>query len=582
MIDLDNIDLSSFYSPVLANFSPKSNENPVVLAIKHASFSFDHERDRRGQNLNVHDIRDFKMENVNIEIHSGELICIEGVVGSGKTALLNAILGNLKKTSGVVSFDTKEGFGYVSQNTWLQRGTIRENICWGSIIDESKYNAVVNCCALREDIEKLGGHNAGVGEGGRTLSGGQKARITLARALYQDKNIYILDDILSALDAHVAAKIVKLCVFGYLAKKTRIIVTQNKSLLEHANQIIHVENGKVTCVDEGSVPDFNDDDEIDEEINDTSTQFDRDQNSDDSCLQEETKEKGNISLSVVWCYWKSMGRFLGCSVLISVLLMQISRNMTDAWLAHWVSVSTNSTSKSAGSSDYYLNTYTSLALGNSLITLIRSFLFAYAGIKAAKAIQTRLLNSVFQTKLQFFDVTPLGRILNRFSSDTYTIDDSLPFILNIFLAQLFGLLGSISVSLYALPWLGLIIAPLFPVYIDVQSKYRKASRDIKRLSSNALSPLYSHFSETLQGLTTIRAMQASIRFQQDFIVKLEESVRAQITALSASCWLAIRLQLLGGFIVGGAGVLTAMTSAHTTSPGLVGGSYPINIIFILL
>ena len=577
---MDNIDLSSYYSPVSANFSPKSNESPVVLAIKDATFSFDHERDRMGENLNFHDMRDFKMENVNLEVHSGELICIEGAVGSGKTALLNAILGNLKRTSGVVSLDAKDGFGYVSQNTWLQRGTIRENISWGSVIDESRYNTVVNCCALREDIEKLGGDNAGVGEGGRTLSGGQKARITLARALYQDKNIYILDDILSALDAHVASKIVKSCIFGYLAKKTRIIVTQNKSLLEHANQIIHMENGRVTCIDEGSVPDFNEDDEIDEEfdnrslVSQISTQLNRDLKSNDSCLIEESKEKGNISLSVVGCYWKSMGRFLGCLVLISVLLMQISRNMTDAWLAHWVSISdTNSTSKPAGSSDYYLNTYTYLALGNSLITLIRSFLFAYAGIKAAKTIQTWLLNSVFQTKLQFFDVTPLGRILNRFSSDTYTIDDSLPFILNIFLAQLFGLLGSIGVSLYALPWLGLIIAPLFPVYIDVQSKYRKASRDIKRLSSNALSPLYAHFTETLQGLTTIRAMQASDRFQQDFIVKLEESVRAQITALSASCWLAIRLQLLGGFIVGGAGVLTAMTSAHTTSPGLVGGSH---------
>lgn len=227
-----------------------------------------------------------------------------------------------------------------------------------------------------------------------------------------------------------------------------------------------------------------------------------------------------------------MGKSLGFFVLVSVLMMQVSRNLTDAWLAHWVSdTDKNTTSKSIDDADYYLKAYTSLALGNSLLTLVRSFLFAYAGIKAAKKIHEKLLKSVFQTRLQFFDVTPLGRILNRFSSDTYTIDDSLPFILNILLAQIFGLLGSIGVSLYALPWLGLIIAPLFPIYIDIQAKYRNASRDIKRLSSNALSPLYAHFTETIQGLTTIRAMRATSRFQQDFAVKLEESVRAQVSEL---------------------------------------------------
>lgn len=574
LVDLDNIDLSSYYSPVLANFSSKSNENPVVLSVKNASFRFDQDRDRTTENLLV---EDFRLENVNLEIHRGELICIEGSVGSGKTALLNALLGNLRRTSGTVSVNDKNtGFGYVSQVPWLQRGTIRENICWGAVFDESRYHAVINACALREDIDKLGGDNVGVGEGGRTLSGGQKARVTLARALYQDKPIYILDDVLSALDAHVAAYVVKYCIFGFLLKKTRIIVTQNKSLLEHANQIIHIENGNVSCID--LMNDYDEDytdDELDfvPPVRRMPSQLEPDRKSLDSCLMEETKEQVHLSSSVLGCYWRSTGRTLGFFVLLSVLMMQLTRNLTDGWLAHWVTMTdknqTNITSSEFGS-NFYLETYTILALGNSVFTLIRSFLFAYAGIKAAKAIHEKLLKRVFGTKLQFFDVTPLGRILNRFSSDTYTIDSSLPFILNIFLAQLFGLLGSICISLYALPWLALIIAPLCPIYLDIQGKYRNASRDIKRLSSNALSPLYAHFTETLQGLTTIRAMRASSRFQQDFAVKLEESIRAQITASAASCWLAVRLQLVGAVIVGGAGVLTAMTSAHTSAPGMVG------------
>ena len=579
LIDIENINLSTYYSPILSNFTSNSNDIPVVLSVKNATFCFDQERDRTADDLNVHEITDFKLENVNLEIHRGELVCIEGPVGSGKSALLNAILGNLKKTAGTVSMNDKTvGFGYAGQVPWLQRGTIRENICWGAVFDESRYHAVINCCALREDIDKLGGDNVGVGEGGRTLSGGQKARVTLARAVYQEKQIYIFDDILSSLDAHVAAFVVKNCIFGFLSLKTRIIVTQNKSLLERASKIIRVENGIVSCIDMMNEDD--DDDNTDDEMDfmpalrRPSTHMEADQRSIDSCLIEESKEEGHLSVSVIGTYWKAMGRILGFFVLLSVLLMQFSRNLTDAWLAHWVSNAdkndTNTTIITSDGSNPYLETYTILALSNSVLTLIRSFLFAYAGIKAAKKIHEKLLNSVFQTRVQFFDVTPLGRILNRFSSDTYTIDDTLPFILNILLAQVFGLLGSICISLYALPWLGLIIAPLCPIYLDIQSKYRNASRDIKRLSSNALSPLYAHFTETLQGLATIRAMRATTRFQQDFAVKLEQSIRAQVTASAASCWLGLRLQFLGAVIVGGAGILTAMTSAHTSSPGMVG------------
>ena len=577
LVDLDNINFATYYSPVYSNFTSKSTEQPVVLSMKNASFTFEQERDRASANLNVADIKDFKMRNVNLEVHRGELVCIEGSVGSGKTALINAMLGNLKRTSGTVSLtDQSLGIGYVSQIPWLQRGTIRENICWGAIFDESKYQAIVSCCALSDDIKKLGGDNVGVGEGGRTLSGGQKVRVTLARALYQDKQIYILDDILASLDAHVAAYIIKHCIFGFLSKKTRIIVTHNKCLLERANQSIGVNDGVVTCVDLMNDDDdyFTDDETSSLPYHRTQTPVEPDQKSLDSCLIEESKEKGHLSSSVIACYWKSMGRILGFFVLLSVVMMQVSRNVTDAWLAHWVSATdkniTNSSTTSENSTDFYLETYTMLALGNSVLTLLRSFLFAYGGIKAAKMIHKKLLKSVFETKIHFFDVTPLGRILNRFSSDTYTIDDTLPFIFNILLAQLFGLLGSICVSLYALPWLGLIIAPLCPIYLDIQSKYRNASRDVKRLSSNALSPLYAHFTETLQGITTIRAMRASVRFQQDFSVKLEESIKAQVTASAASCWLAIRLQLLGAIIVGGAGVLCAMTSAHTSNPGMVG------------
>lgn len=131
-------------------------------------------------------------------------------------------------------------------------------------------------------------------------------------------------------------------------------------------------------------------------------------------------------------------------------------------------------------------------------------------------------------------------------------------------------LGALIISVVAMPWLTLLVVPLIPVYLNLQSRYRHSSRDIKRLSSNALSPLYAHFTETLTGLSTIRAMGAASRFKRDFLVKLEESIRAQLTASAAQQWLAIRLQLIGSALVGGSGLVAAVTSSHATSPGLVG------------
>lgn len=512
-------------------------------------------------------------------------------------------MGELKHTRGRIQLDDLDGgFGYVSQTCWLQRGTLRENILWGSLFEESHYKAIISCCCLQEDLEALGGDRVGVGENGRTLSGGQRARVALARALYQDKSIYILDDVLSALDAHVAAHIVKHCIFGFLNTKTRIIVTENKTVTANATQIIELIDGRVHQVE--NLSEFVDDGfgEVDDIQNESELasvssailldEDDADTRSVDSVMVDENKEQGSLSPHVLYFYWKAMTGPVGIAVLTSLVLMQASRNCSDMWLAHWVTVTnvnssvvnqTDSTTEAPLDRNFYLGIYVGFAVANTLFTLARAFIFAFAGIKAAKFIYNLITTRVFHARFQFFDVTPLGRILNRFSSDTYTIDDSLPFIFNILLAQMAGLAGALMVSLFALPWLGILVVPLVPIYLSLQNRYRFASRDIKRLSSNALSPLYAHFTETLQGLTTIRAMRAVSRFKRDFSAKLEESIRAQLTSAAASSWLSLRLQFLGAVLVGGAGLVTAGTSAHTSTPGLVGLaiSYALSITGLL-
>ncbi|XP_046809062.1 ATP-binding cassette sub-family C member 10 [Lucilia cuprina] len=613
LMDLENLDFSSYYDPIMKGSSMTSvDDRPVVLQFKDATFEYD--------TINNDDdvqTTTFTLENVNMEVKKGELVCIEGPVGAGKSSFIAAIVAGINCLNGSICLqDFTSGFGYVPQTPWLQRGTIRDNIVWGSTFDEKWYKTVLFACALNDDLLALGGDLVGVGENGRTLSGGQRARVALARAVYQDKKIYLLDDILASLDAHVARHIIKHCILNLLKDKTRIIVTRSVTLFYHANQILHIENGKLTPSEymsesiDLSLEDSNDEADMNERrasIDLDALQMAHEKKSVDSIMLDETREYGNLSMNVFACYWKAVTTPLGLIVLLSVVLMQVTRNLSDAWLAHWVTDTTldnntssdntlerviqpswwkesiNNSTPTGHTTAYYLSIFASLALTNSLMTLARAFLFAFAGLKAAKYIHDKLLNKVIYAKFSFFDVTSVGRILNRFSSDTYTVDDSLPFILNILLAQVVGLVGSVFISLYAMPWLSLVVIPMVPVYLSLQHRYRHASRDIKRLSSNALSPLYTHFTETLQGLVTIRTMRVSIRFQRDFHAKLEESIKAQLTSSAAQNWLSIRLQLLGAFLVGGAGILAAITSAHATNPGLVGLaiSYALSITHIL-
>nr|CAD7455644.1 unnamed protein product [Timema tahoe] len=177
----------------------------------------------------------------------------------------------------------------------------------------------------------------------------------------------------------------------------------------------------------------------------------------------------------------------------------------------------------------------------------------------------------FQARILFFDLSPLGRILNRFSSDTYTVDDSLPFIMNILLAQFFSVIGTVFIIIYGLPWLVLILAPLVPIYHWLQNHYRLTSRELKRLSSTTLSPMYSHFSETLAGITTVRSFRATSRFKRENEYHLELNQKCQYASQAAGQWLGLRLQFIGVAMITGVGVIAVLQHQFdVANPGLIG------------
>ncbi|XP_039915648.1 ATP-binding cassette sub-family C member 10 isoform X1 [Hirundo rustica] len=562
----------------------------------------------------------------NLSVRKGMLLGVVGKVGSGKSSLLAAITGELIKQGGrVYVCDLEQGFGLTTQEPWIQFTTIRENILFGREYDAKLYEEVLEACALSEDLNILpAGDQTEVGENGVTLSGGQKARIALARAIYQEKELYLLDDPLAAVDADVANHIMRKCIFGVLKDKTRVLCTHRTEFLEKADALLLMDNGRIVKTGTPAdilplveaFPKFKDTDKghKDKASNEQGqeeaikTEAEEPTQTNNLIHKEEEKKEGAVAFQVYKAYWMAMGSCLAVSILFSLFLMQASRNISDWWLSYWISSmsQTANTSVMAGSTslpspelllfstaglvspiqdldktpappngsvdvNFYLIVYGSIAGANSLFTIIRAFLFACGALRAASVIHDRLLQRVLKATVTFFDTTPTGRILNRFSSDLYCVDDSLPFMLNIFLANMYGLLGMLVIMTYGLPWIGLVLLPLAVVYFFIQRYYRCTSRELKRLHSVTLSPIYTHFSETLSGLSTVRAMRAAKRFELENQLRLEQNQRCLFASNTVMEWLDIRLQMIGVAVVTAiAGIAIIQHQKQLGNPGLVG------------
>ncbi|XP_059187951.1 ATP-binding cassette sub-family C member 10 [Centropristis striata] len=630
---LTNQDLQSYYALV----SPEDSQTSILLS--QGTFSWqDPNQDEERETESGAAKGSLQLHALTLHITKGSLVVVVGKVGCGKSSLLAALTGELNRLSGVVYVaDREAGFGLASQEPWIQHASVRDNILFGKDYDPVFYQAVIEACALSDDLNVLpNGDRTEVGENGVTLSGGQKARLALARAVYMDKDIYLLDDPLAAVDTDVAEHLMKKCVLELLRGKTRILCTHRIEFVDKADTVVLMDNG--TIVKTGTpaeilplveaVPKKRKNDHNIKEKDGAGQEDEAPGSPPDLCVDDdpdlsgaEQKQVGGLAWRVYQTYWAAVGGGLAASILMSLLLMQASKNVSDWWLSHWISElknngstgtncsssgsfgsphlllfspgglmsplsSVNSFSSSNLSSDvrYYLTVYSSIAAANTVFTALRAFLFAYGAICAATAIHNRLLDRVLKATVTFFDTTPMGRILNRFSSDLYTVDDSLPFVLNILLANVFGLLGMLVVISYGLPWVLVLLLPLALLYHRTQQYYRHTSRELKRLSSITLSPVYSHFSETLTGLGTIRASSSSARFEEEIARRLEQNQRCLFLSNAAMQWLSIRLQLIGVAVVTGLGVIAVVQHQYSSvDPGLVGLSlsYALSITNLL-
>uniref|UniRef100_A0A0E0A5Z0 ABC transmembrane type-1 domain-containing protein n=1 Tax=Oryza glumipatula TaxID=40148 RepID=A0A0E0A5Z0_9ORYZ len=508
------------------------------------------------------------LRDVSLELQKGIFVAIIGEVGCGKSSLLNSIIGEIHVTSG--SITSYGSIAYVPQVPWILSGSLRDNILLGEEFDPRRYEEVIHACTLDVDISAMvGGDMSHIGEKGLNLSGGQRARLALARALYHDSDVYLFDDVLSSVDSQVASYILENAIMGpQMKRKTRILSTHNLQAISAADMIVVMANGLVkwfgtldsflaTPYSTLSKPEssrvissFSEKNKgvsvaHESETNgliDNDSVVDHEEQREQNSV--EARKEGMVELSVYKKYAAFAGWSVAFLICLSAFLMQASRNGNDLWLTYWVDTSTGSSR-----TIFYLTILAAFGALNSFFTLGRAFSFAYGGLCAAIQIHADLLNNLIGAPVSFFDQNPSGRILNRLSSDLYAIDDSLPFILNIFVANFFSLLGTLVVISYSQVSFLLILVPLWLIYRNVQFYYRSTSREVRRLDSVARSPIYSSFTETLDGSSTIRAFQKEGFFLERFIQHVTLYQKTSYCELVAGLWLSLRLQLLAGFII---------------------------------
>ncbi|XP_077055732.1 ATP-binding cassette sub-family C member 4 [Siphateles boraxobius] len=527
------------------------------------------------------------LQNLSFTVKPGQLLAVIGPVGAGKSSLLSSVLGELPAEKGVIK--VKGELTYASQQPWVFPGTIRSNILFGKELQPQRYERVLKACALKRDMELLpDGDLTVIGDRGATLSGGQKARVNLARAVYQDADIYLLDDPLSAVDAEVGRHLFEHCICGILKEKPRILVTHQLQFLKAADQILVLKEGHMVAsgtyselqqsgVDFTSLLKKDEEEEGGSEkgeaprsprIRTLSQNSSRSQTSshlsvkDESdqlpmehvqTMVEETRSEGTIGLRMYWKYFRAgANAFMLIFLVLLNILAQVFYILQDWWLSYWATEqekldSTNVTLTNGTNTtqplnlDFYLGIYAGLTGATIIFGFMRGLIMFNCLVRSAETLHSRMFNSILKTPVRFFDINPIGRILNRFSKDIGQLDSLLPWTFVDFIQVFLQIIGVIAVASSVIPWILIPVLPLLICFLILRRYFLRTSRDVKRIESTTRSPVFSHLSSSLQGLWTIRAFKAEERFQQSFDAHQDLHSEAWFLFLATSRWFAVRL-----------------------------------------
>ncbi|KAJ3358588.1 hypothetical protein GGF32_010109 [Allomyces javanicus] len=586
---------------------------PNAIEIKHADFEWN-----EGQT---------QIHSADLAIPRGKLIAVCGAVGSGKSSLLSGIIGEMRRTSGSVTISGR--MGYCPQQPWIQNATLRDNVLFGLPYNAERYQRAIKLASLERDLRQLDdGDQTEIGEKGINLSGGQKARVNLARAIYFDPDIFLLDDPLSAVDAHVGGYLFNETIAGALRDKTIVLVTHALHFVPKADYVVYLKDGRIA--EQGTFQQLMEaDGDFAQQMksfggldhhsdSDAESAQGSGSGSDETAdltvavatatatpaaiakakeasvpaglnaaangkaaphklMQAEERMAGAVDWSVYMAYFRATGGMLGVAIILGVLILsQVFRVGNDLWLAAWTG-RTFELSQGA-----YLGIFFMWGVLQAVSYVVNGMQVAYAGVRAGRSLHHAALLKIMRSPMVFFETTPLGRIINRFSKDQDAMDNTLPDSGRMFLGTLAMTLSTFVVMIVSTPPFAGPLVPLLVLYWFAQKFYRASSREFKRLDSLSRSPLYSQFSESLTGIVTIRAYREQSRFAALNRVLIDNNNRPIYMQTCAQRWLSLRIEMIGNFLVFFAG-LFGVTANGSISASLIGLSlsYALQITGVL-
>ncbi|KNE66210.1 hypothetical protein AMAG_19363 [Allomyces macrogynus ATCC 38327] len=557
---------------MIAGATDSLNTTKPAVAVDHADFAW------------VSGIP--SLTNVSLAIPRGALVAVIGATGSGKSTLLSGLMGELHVARGTVQVSARR-VAYCPQHPWVHHGTVRDNVVFGRAFDAAQYRRAIRLAALDRDLAVFpAGDRTEIGERGSTLSGGQLARMGLARALYDEPDVLLLDDPTSAVDARVASFLFRHTLAGAELKgSTRIVVTNALHFVPLCDYAVVVKDG--TVAEQGSVADLlARDGELAREMHALRGSAESDASDTESVtddgdgkaptmatahspangalMQSEERSTGAVAWAVYRDYLEALGGARSVAVILaSLVLVQAFRVGGDLWLSAWTANSLHLPATT------YLGAYFGWAVVQAAASVVYVSQFALAGLRASRAIHDQAVERIVRLPLAFFETTPLGRIVSRFSKDQDQLDTTLVDASRMFLNTLATVLSTLMIIVVASPLFAAPLVPLLAVYYVLQRFYRATSIDLRRLEALSRSTLYARFTESLAGASVIRAYAAQRRFLTSLARDMDVNNRPAFLTICAQRWLAIRIQSIGNVLVLAAALL-GVTSTDPARAAMVG------------
>uniref|UniRef100_A0AAR2LR34 ATP-binding cassette sub-family C member 5 n=1 Tax=Pygocentrus nattereri TaxID=42514 RepID=A0AAR2LR34_PYGNA len=565
------------------------------------------------------------LRNITFTLPKGNLLGVCGNVGSGKTSLISSILEQMHLQSGSVSANGT--FAYVSQQAWIFHGTVRDNILMGEPFDQERYDQVIHACSLSPDLAILPyGDHTEIGERGLNLSGGQKQRVSLARAVYSKRDIFLLDDPLSAVDAHVGKHIFEECIKKELRGKSVILVTHQLQYLEFCDEILLLENGEIKeagthrtlmkakgryaqlitnfqleqssvmnlpfidstlisayCINTGLLfadcfsPAF---DMSDEKVNpdDSVKELIVNPKGKDQLVTKEVSQEGSVTLRTYHRYCMAAGGyFLLLFVILIFILLVGSTAFSNWWLSYWLHEGSgvNTLTGSGNISEnpdlgFYQMIYGVTVIAMLVLSVAKGYTFTKVTLHASSKLHDTMFKRILASPMSFFDTTPTGRMINRFSKDQDEIDAVLPFNMENFLQFCLMVTYTILTVCIVFPYLLIAVAVLGVIFTVILYIFQRSIREMKRMENVSRSPWISLTTSVIQGLSTIHAYNKRAQYIQQFKVVSDHNSNHFLMFNCGTRWLSFWLDFLSATVALLVALLVVLTPNDAINPAIKG------------